>query len=87
MIGNNGIEIPFEQKAIIAPIASGRSVLAGWDFHILQCAALSRRTPEADIHLPKCFLNLQYPFHNLSEFNISVSINKIDQSVIVTPNL
>jgi hypothetical protein len=35
--------------SITAPIASGWSEIAGWDFHPLRNAALSRRTPEAVI--------------------------------------
>jgi hypothetical protein len=31
-----------------APIASGRSDIAGWDLHPLRNAALSRRTPTPD---------------------------------------
>jgi hypothetical protein len=32
-----------------APIASGWSEFAGWDFHPLESAAFARRTPEADM--------------------------------------
>ena len=36
--------------SMTAPIASGWSTLAGWDSHPLRNAALTRRTPESDIH-------------------------------------
>ena len=35
--------------SITAPIASGRSTIAGWDSHPLENAALARRTPNPDI--------------------------------------
>jgi hypothetical protein len=41
--------------SITAPIASGRSEIAGWDSHPLENAAFARRTPNADI---SCFLIL-----------------------------
>ena len=35
--------------SMTAPIASGWSEFAGWDLHPLESAALSRRTPLADV--------------------------------------
>jgi hypothetical protein len=35
--------------SMTAPIASGWSKIAGWDFHPLRNAAFARRTPTADI--------------------------------------
>jgi hypothetical protein len=35
--------------SITAPIASGRSKIAGWDSHPLENAAFARRTPNCDI--------------------------------------
>jgi hypothetical protein len=35
--------------SMTAPIASGWSEIAGWDLHPLESAALSRRTPFADL--------------------------------------
>jgi hypothetical protein len=35
--------------SITAPIASGRSKIAGWDSHPLENAAFARRTPIPDV--------------------------------------
>jgi len=36
--------------SITAPIASGRSKIAGWDSHPLENAAFARRTPQIALH-------------------------------------
>ena len=35
--------------SMTAPIASGWSKIAGWDFHPLENAAFARRTPNPDV--------------------------------------
>jgi hypothetical protein len=35
--------------SVTAPVASGGSEFAGWDFHPLESAALSQRTPKAAV--------------------------------------
>ena len=42
--------------SMTAPIASGWSKIAGWDFHPLENAAFARRTPKAVIHLLLIFI-------------------------------
>ncbi len=39
--------------SMTAPIASGWSIIAGWDLHPLRNAAFARRTPEHDILMIK----------------------------------
>jgi hypothetical protein len=60
--------------SIAAPAASGWSV-AGWDFHPLESAALSRRTPKAvitRIEIPQCS---SLPHHGGVCFQLEDSID------------
>ena len=48
-VGQPGASVSYFVTSITAPIASGRSTIAGWDSHPLENAAFARRTPKSDL--------------------------------------
>ena len=51
--------------SMTAPIASGWSKIAGWDFHPLENAAFARRTPKSEVQRMLLYvLNCKLPFRS-----------------------